>query len=105
MGGMRQSDGQAKGAVGKADPEYNRLIWHSRRGMLELDLVLGPFVRKKYPELAENEQALYRQLLDCEDQDLMAWLLRREQPGDPGLQQIVKTVLQFSGVEVPVGNA
>ena len=26
------------------DVEYQRIYWHSRRGMLELDLVLMPFV-------------------------------------------------------------
>ena len=29
--------------------DHNRAIWHSRRGMLELDLVLEPFVKLRYP--------------------------------------------------------
>lgn len=29
--------------------ELNRLFWHSRRGMLELDVLLVPFTRKSTP--------------------------------------------------------
>ena len=30
------------------DIELNRLFWHSRRGMLELDVLLVPFVREVF---------------------------------------------------------
>lgn len=29
--------------------ELNRLFWHSRRGMLELDVLLVPFTQEVYP--------------------------------------------------------
>ena len=50
--------------------ELNRLFWHSRRGMLELDVLLVPFVKEVYPSLDAEDQARYRKLLECEDQDL-----------------------------------
>ncbi|MGB2041675.1 MAG: succinate dehydrogenase assembly factor 2, partial [Porticoccaceae bacterium] len=34
----------------------NRLMWASRRGMLELDLILQPFVENTYDSLAEDDQ-------------------------------------------------
>jgi len=74
--------------------ELSRLFWHSRRGMLELDLLLVPFVREIYPALDKENQARYRQLLACEDQDLFAWFMRRSQPDDANLQQIVQLILE-----------
>ncbi len=42
------------------DVELNRLYWHSRRGMLELDVLLVPFVKEVYPHLNEVDRALLR---------------------------------------------
>ena len=72
--------------------DKNRLLWASRRGMLELDLILQPFVEKIYPTLPREEQQLYVQLLDCEDQDLFVWFLRRQDPEDPDLKRIVRII-------------
>lgn len=69
--------------------ELKKLAWHSRRGMLELDLLLGPFVTDRLPGLSGEEQLLYRQLLAEEDQDLYAWLIDRADPEDPGLARMV----------------
>jgi antitoxin CptB len=76
--------------------EFNRVRWHSRRGMLELDLVLEPFVEKCYPGLSERQQRLYRRLLDSEDQDLYSWFLGRVRPGDAELAEIVDVVLEYT---------
>ena len=40
--------------------ELNRLFWQSRRGMLELDVLLVPFVKEVYPGLDEEDQHRYR---------------------------------------------
>ncbi len=78
------------------DADYNRLCWHSRRGMLELDLVLEPFVKQRYPELPAAEQARYRRLLESEDQDLFSWFLGRVKPQDEELANIVEQILEFT---------
>ena len=51
------------------------VYWRSRRGMLELDLLLVPFSREVYGSLGAGEQERYRKLLACEDQELFGWLL------------------------------
>ncbi len=76
--------------------EYNRVCWHSRRGMLELDLLLEPFVQQRYLELSEHEQECYRHLLTCEDQELFGYFLGRVEPEDPRLAEIVNIVLEFA---------
>lgn len=76
------------------DIEHKRLIWHSRRGMLELDLLMLPFAKDTYPTLPEDDQARYRQLIECEDNDLFAWFMQRSRPEDPDLARIVDLILQ-----------
>jgi antitoxin CptB len=76
--------------------ELNRMRWAARRGMLELDLVLAPFVEACYADLPDIDRARFEQLMLCEDQDLFAWFLRREQSQDPEMVIIVKQILEFA---------
>lgn len=73
--------------------ELNRLFWHSRRGMLELDLLLVPFVREVFASLDAEDQQRYYKLLECEDQDMFGWFMQRNEPEDADLQRIVKMIL------------
>lgn len=75
--------------------EYNRVIWHSRRGMLELDIVLEKFVRQCYPNLPESDQALYRRLLESEDQQLFDWFLKKRPVDDAELAVMVDKILAY----------
>ena len=75
------------------DIELNRLFWHSRRGMLELDVLLVPFVREVYAHLDAEDQARYRKLLACEDQDMFGWFMERSESEDPELQRMVRMIL------------
>ena len=72
--------------------DKNRLLWASRRGMLELDLILLPFVEQIYPELDGDDQLRFQNLMECEDQDMFSWFLRREDPDDPELLKIVQII-------------
>jgi antitoxin CptB len=74
------------------DIEYKKLVWHSRRGMRELDLLLLPFVEQVLPQLQEEQQWHYRQLLEEEDQDLFSWLVQREPVPDARLQNLVDLI-------------
>ncbi len=47
-----------------SDQEYNRMRWASRRGMLELDLVLEPFVSARYRDLDAGDRARFQRLLE-----------------------------------------
>ena len=73
--------------------ELNRLFWHSRRGMLELDVLLVPFVREVYPHLDEADRERYRKLLECEDQDMFGWFMQRGEPEDADLKRMVRMIL------------
>ncbi|NWC81628.1 succinate dehydrogenase assembly factor 2 [Pseudomonas putida] len=73
--------------------ELNRLFWHSRRGMLELDVLLVPFTQEVYPILSEADRELYVRLLSCEDQDMFGWFMERTESEDPELQRMVRIIL------------
>ena len=75
------------------DIEVNRLFWHSRRGMLELDLLLVPFLKEAYRSLPKEDRDRYQDLLTNEDPDMFSWFMKRETPEDPDTARIVKIIL------------
>ncbi len=74
----------------------NHLLWACRRGMLELDLILEPFTRHAYSGLPAEQQALFRRLLDCNDQDLYHWLIGSSEPKDAALLEIITLVRAYA---------
>ena len=79
--------------------DINRLFWGSRRGMLELDLVLMPFLENIYPTLEQADKERYWLLLEEQDQDLFAWFMRRDDPSNPELQRIVDIIRGNTGLQ------
>ena len=75
-----------------SDQEFNRIGWASRRGMLELDLILVPFVKEKLRSLSRDDLQRYLNLLDSEDNDLFNWFLKRGKPDDSELAIIVEQI-------------
>ena len=70
--------------------ELDRMRWRCRRGMLELDLVLGEFTREALERMSAQELATFEQLLDASDNDLWDWICARSEPADPGLAGLVR---------------
>lgn len=83
-------------AVMISDRDYKRICWASRRGMLELDLMLVPFVEKRFLALSEQDQQRYIRLLEGEDTDLFMWCMGRQLPDDDDLAAIIKQIIEFS---------
>ena len=71
-----------------------KIFWHSRRGMLELDVLLLPFLEEAYSDLSEENKAKYRKLLDCEDPDLFKWFMQNGRPEDQDHADIVDIILK-----------
>jgi antitoxin CptB len=69
-----------------------RLKWNSRRGMLELDLILGRFVEKKLDSLNSTQLEEYEHLLTQHDPDLYAWLMGYETPNDAKCVAIINLI-------------
>lgn len=79
--------------------DINKLRWASRRGMLELDLVLNPFLDNVYSTLDAADQALFHKLLEEQDQDLFQWFMRKSEPENPELKHIVTIILNNTGLQ------
>jgi len=73
--------------------QLERLRWKCRRGLLELDLILGAFLEQGYDALASPEQEAFDRLLSLPDQQLLACLQGQERP-DPELERIVRKIRQ-----------
>jgi len=55
----------------------DRIRWHCRRGMLELDLLLQRFSRDHLPHLDDEQTARFVELLALPDQQLLDLLMGR----------------------------
>ena len=77
-----------------SENDLKKMYWHSRRGMLELDLILVPFVEGKLQNISHQDQCLYQQLLQEEDQDLYAWLVGGKEPPTQPLKSIIDLILK-----------
>jgi len=55
-----------------------RLRWLCRRGMKELDIVLGGYLDTCYPNASADEKAAFEALLQLEDPLIWSWLVGAE---------------------------
>ena len=75
------------------DREWDRLRWQCRRGMLELDVILLPFVEEDLSRLDDRYQRGFARLLESSDLQLFRWLLRGEQSADAELHEMIEVIL------------
>ena len=75
--------------------KYNQLYWRSRRGMLELDLQLQPFLEQSFFSLEENEKEGYEKLLLEEDWQIYDWLRGVTAPVDEDVALVVDKIMRF----------
>ncbi|MGH8492270.1 MAG: succinate dehydrogenase assembly factor 2 [Moraxellaceae bacterium] len=73
--------------------EERRLQWHCRRGLKELDVILGPFMDEHYRDLSAEEKILFSRLLESEDMDLFNWFMQQDKPADPALEHMIELIL------------
>ena len=78
------------------NPRLKRMQWHSRRGMLELDLLLVPYAANCLPAMSDEDLADYEALLLEEDQDLFLWFTGRAEAPEQHLARQVERILAFS---------
>lgn len=69
-----------------------KLIWHCRRGMLELDLILMRFAENNLDNMTEHQIEAFEELLTCTDPELYSWLMGFSSPMDSELTEIVEFI-------------
>ena len=75
--------------------KYNQLYWRSRRGMLELDLQLQPFLEQSFSSLEDSEKEGYEKLLLEEDWQIYDWLRGVTTPVDKNVALVVDKIMRF----------
>jgi antitoxin CptB len=73
--------------VGSPDPRSStlepvsleRVRWRCRRGLLELDIVLGRFVVHRYPVMDNVQRVVFDELLDLPDTELWDLITDKKQ--------------------------
>ena len=73
---------------------FKRAYWRSRRGLLELDLILLPFVEKSFSSLSVSEKQQYLQLLEQDDHDILNWVMAKSICEQAELTSIVELIHQ-----------
>ena len=76
--------------------QFNQLYWQCRRGMLELDYYLIPFMRQRYQQLSTSEQDAFKILLELPDPELHAYLNGHQQPANAVTHHIVTLVREYA---------
>lgn len=64
-----------------SDPELKRLHWRAHhRGTKEADLMIGGFFDAHHASWSRQERALFADLLEEQDVDIMAWAIGTGEP-------------------------
>lgn len=71
------------------DQPPSRLRWHCRRGMQELDVLLGGWLEQCWSEASDELREAFAALLEEEDDRIWAWVTGREQPTDAVMQSLI----------------
>ena len=90
-----------------AEADRRRMVWASRRGLLELDLLLGPFMTGHYATLTAALKADYAALMVEADQDILNWIMGRTPVERPELRAVVakiRSVTPGLGDQLPPGS-
>ncbi len=82
----------------------SRLRWACRRGMLELDVLLGNFLAEAYITLSPQDQLTFVALLECNDQELFMWLTGKENPTEPKFILMVEKIRQHAKTRKQISN-
>lgn len=79
--------------------ERSRLRWLCRRGMKELDELLGGFFEARFDILSPQRQDAFARLLELQDPELLSYLMDRERPEDEGLRDVVGEIRRNAGLQ------
>jgi antitoxin CptB len=69
-----------------------RVRWRSRRGLLELDIILGRFIDASYMQLNEAELLVFEALLDMPDNPLWDMIAGRQEAVQSNHQALLEKI-------------
>jgi len=69
-----------------------RVRWRTRRGLLELDIILERFVNSTYEMLDEREKQVFETLLDMPDNTLWDMIAGRQETEHGEMQVLLEKI-------------
>lgn len=72
-----------------------KLEWQCRRGMLELDVILSPFLSQHFDNLSGVQQQAFVELLSHPDPDIYTWVMGFGQCEHAFLGEILAKIRQL----------
>lgn len=81
--------------LGTKNIEYSKLKWMGRRGMLELDIILSPFIDSEYYKLSNHEIEELEQLLFLPDPTLYQIFIKKSNDSNLYLNNIISVINNF----------
>ena len=74
------------------DRERERIRWHCRRGMLELDLVLSRFMERHFDGLDPQGLEAFASLLARTDPELLDLVMGHDETSVPGERDVLSLI-------------
>ena len=78
----------------EAEAMGRALLWRCRRGMKELDVLLGRYAAAALPQAGPGERQALARLLERPDPELAGYFLGSESPPEPELAALVTRIRQ-----------
>jgi antitoxin CptB len=75
-----------------ADFNMARLRWRCRRGMRELDVMLGRYLDRVWAAASPAERDAFLQLVELQDPDLFGYLVGRAAPAEESQRAIIACI-------------
>ncbi|MFB2577755.1 MULTISPECIES: succinate dehydrogenase assembly factor 2 [unclassified Acinetobacter] len=75
--------------------EQRKVIYRARRGLKELDIYFDPYVRQYYLQADADEQAIFAELIEQEDPDLLDWFMAVSIPPNKAMQDLIQKMKQL----------
>lgn len=77
-----------------SDEHKARLRWRCRRGMKELDVLLGRWLELGWPGAGDDRRRSFEWLLEQPDPDLADWLIGGGRPADASHAALVDDIVR-----------
>ena len=71
-----------------------QLRWRCRRGMKELDLLLGDWLERRWDSADALQRRSFQWLLEQPDPEIAAWLIGGARPGDAGHAALIDDIVR-----------
>ena len=84
-----------------SDPELKRLAWRAHhRGTKEADLMVGGFFDAHHQQWGAQERALFAEMLEEQDVDIMAWALGTAPPPERFAGSMIEALQKLDYIRI-----